>query len=247
MLHNLRKGERRTVHLYFAPKGGPPKPPSLIYPPPLPRLFQDFERLLPEMLPAYGLGRRPFEGWALSTHGEGNEAKVVERKDARSGRRALLLSVPEGKGYALLSSSLLKVEPDSRYRVSFWAKTLEGDGLVRINFYGGPKFDFQQVPVDLVDDGRWHRYEVEVPTGAFPEGVSPYFRLWAIGRPQKVLVDDITVEPVRPPAPPLRVEVLGVERLGTDLNPFSTAIRSTPFSYSPNAFSLRSEAPESGV
>ena len=65
----------------------------------------------------------------------------------------------------------------------------------------------------MVDDGKWRRYEVEARTGAFPEGVSPRFRLWAIGRPQKVLVDDVLVEPVRTPAPPLRAEVLRIERL----------------------------------
>ena len=116
LLRDLRRGERRIIHLYFDPKGGPKKPSPPLYPPPLASVFQDFEGLL--------------YGWALSTFGAENEAKVVETREARSGGRALLLSVPGGRGYALISSGLVRAEPNSTYRISFWAKTLEG-GRVR--------------------------------------------------------------------------------------------------------------------
>jgi hypothetical protein len=101
------------------------------------------------------------------------------------------------------------VEPNSTYRVAFWAKVLSGAGHVRSNFYDGPRYDFPQVPIDLTSDGEWHQYEVLLTTGEFPRSAHPALRLWAIGGVQQVSIDDISVEPAAGeaarPAPEARV------------------------------------------
>lgn len=118
-------------------------------------------------------------------------------KEAYRGKSCALLSLPTGQGHALLTNDSLRTVPNSKYRVSFYAKVLEGKGLLRTNFYWGPEYDFEQIVIPLINDGQWHKYEVEVPTGYFPPHIHPYFRLWAIGNPQVVLVDDVEVIPLQ--------------------------------------------------
>jgi hypothetical protein len=118
-------------------------------------------------------------------------------KEAHSGKGCALLSLPTGQGFSLITNDSLKVIPNAKYKVSFYAKVLEGKGLLRTNFYWNEKYDFEQVVVPLINDGEWHRYEVEVPTGYFPPEINPFFRLWAIGSSQVVLVDDIEVSPLQ--------------------------------------------------
>lgn len=118
-------------------------------------------------------------------------------KEAHNGKTCALLSLPSGQGHSLITNDSLKVAPNSNYKVSFYAKVLEGKGLLRTNFYWDQRYDFEQIVVPLINDGQWHRYEVEVPTGDFPPNIHPYFRLWAIGSPQVVLVDDVEVVPLQ--------------------------------------------------
>ena len=82
---------------------------------------------------------------------------------------------------------------------------------VRTNFYAGAKHDFRQEQVALTADGQWHRYEVAVRAGAFPASVSPRLRLWALGRPQTIDIDDLELKSHTPPPAP--IEGGRVERL----------------------------------
>ncbi len=169
------KGIPRQFLIYFAKgKEKPSQSPAFLLP---------AERLLNPSFEAEG------EGWAF------NNASLYS-EEAHSGKYCALLSLSTGQGYSLLTNDSLKVIPHSRYRVSFYAKVLEGRGLLRTNFYQDQRYDFEQVVVPLINDGKWHKYEVEVPTGDFPPNVHPYFRLWAIGSPQVVLVDDVEVVPL---------------------------------------------------
>ncbi|MBC7327133.1 carbohydrate binding domain-containing protein [bacterium] len=130
------------------------------------------------------------EWWSFSN------ASIYE-KEAYSGKFSALLTLPTGMGHSLITNDSLRVLPNSKYKVSFYAKVLEGNGLLRTNFYFDPKYDFEQIVVPLINDGNWHKYEVEVPTGDFPQNVHPYFRIWAIGSPQVVLIDDVEVFPLQ--------------------------------------------------
>lgn len=118
-------------------------------------------------------------------------------EEGYTGKSSALLSLPTGQGFSLLTNQSIRVTPNSRYKVSFYAKVLEGKGVLRTNFYWDERYDFEQVVVPLINDGEWHKYEVEVPTGDFPLDIHPYFRLWAIGSPQVVLVDDVEVVPLQ--------------------------------------------------
>ena len=138
---------------------------------------------------------------------------------AHSGSVCADLSIPEG-GLALLTTNFagsmhLAVAPDTAYRASFWASAPTPGASLRVNFYDGGAYDFDQVSVELEGDGRWHRYEVAVPTRAFPTQetpgrvfrtappVLPVFRLWTMNKAQTVFVDDVHVRRSggsRPPA-----------------------------------------------
>lgn len=118
-------------------------------------------------------------------------------EEAYRGNSCALLSLPTGQGNSLITNDSLRVTPNAKYRVSFYAKVLEGEGLLRTNFYFGQGYDFEQMVIPLINDGHWYKYEVEVPTGDFPPDIHPYFRLWAIGSPQVVLVDDVEVVPLQ--------------------------------------------------
>ena len=133
--------------------------------------------------------------------------------DPHSGRFCADLSIDHpGSNCVLLTTPAQSVrmglEPNTRYRVRFWAKTVSGQGFVRVNFYAGQGCDFPQVPVELTSDGQWHPYEVEVTTGRFeradmgrsvfaPSGVvMPSLRIFSIERRQRTFVDDISLEPI---------------------------------------------------
>jgi len=154
---------------------------------------KEYPKLSSFMLPGENLLNPSFEnegGWWSF-----NNAQYYT-KEAHSGKGCALLSLPTGQGFSLITNDSLNVMPNAKYKVSFYAKVLEGKGILRTNFYWNEKYDFEQIVVPLINDGEWHRYEVEVPTGYFPPEINPFFRLWAIGSPQVVLVDDVEVSPL---------------------------------------------------
>jgi len=170
------KGQPRQFFLYFA------------------RGKEEFPKRYAFILPSDHLLNSSFEEegmwWEFSN-------SSLYEKEAYNGKTCALLSLPSGQGYSLITNDSLKVAPNSKYKVSFYAKVLEGKGLLRTNFYWDQRYDFEQIVVPLINDGQWHQYEVEVPTGDFPPNIHPYFRLWAIGSPQVVLVDDVEVVPLQ--------------------------------------------------
>jgi hypothetical protein len=64
-------------------------------------------------------------------------------------------------------------------------------------------------------DGEWHRFEVMLPTGEFPAGVAPAFRIWAIEKQLVTYVDDVSVEALTagPPRPEARATAGPVEQI----------------------------------
>ena len=148
----------------------------------------------------------------------GGQTEAWTSDTAHSGRVCADLSIPDG-GLALLTTNFagsmhLGVAPDTVYRVSFWANAPPPGATLRANFYDGRGYDFDQITVEIEGDGNWHRYDVAVPTRAFPKEktpgrifrtaphVLPAFRLWAMDKAQTVFVDDVHVRrSTRPPAP----------------------------------------------
>lgn len=123
--------------------------------------------------------------------------------EARTGAHAAELEWREGWSPVVISNNTLRVHPNSRYRVSFWARTESPQAAVRTNFYDGREHDFPQLAIPIEADGRWRRYTVELSVGAFPQHVNPALRFWVLGEEQTVWLDDVEVEPVEPrPAPP---------------------------------------------
>ncbi len=169
------KGAQRFLFLYYAPGKG-------ALPPSFPFTLQG-DRLLNPSLEREGMW------WEFSN-------ASWTSSDAHTGKGCALLDLREGKGFSLITNRTLRLRPNGRYKVSFYAKVLEGEGYVRTNFYE-EGYDFLQVGIPLINDGEWHRYEVELTTGDFPPSVQPYFRLWAIEKPQVVLIDDVEVTPLQ--------------------------------------------------
>ena len=97
-------------------------------------------------------------------------------------------------GPVVVMNSTMRVRPQSRYRVTFWAKTTSPDAAIRTNYYAGAELDFPQFAIPLTPDGEWHQYEQILPTGAFSAGVNPALRFWVLGTPQIVCLDDVEVE-----------------------------------------------------
>jgi hypothetical protein len=148
---------------------------------------------------------KPADGWDFG----GQEVAKV----GRDGTMGVRLRVGEGGEPAVISNGALMVEPETTYQVVFWARTSTPGALVRSNFYSGPQYDFAQEQINLAADGQWHRYEATVQAGKFPPSVRPVFRLWALGKPQTIDIDDVELKPMA--AAPSRVEATAVriERL----------------------------------
>jgi len=146
---------------------------------------------------------KPAEGWQLG----GCEVGAF----GREGSKGVRLRVGEGGQPVVISNGAIAVQPETEYRLSFWARTQTQGASVRANFYSGPQYDFGQEAVPLAADGQWHRCEATVRAGRFPPSVRPVFRLWVLGRPQVIDVDDLelTSAVAAPPAlAPSGVEVL---------------------------------------
>ena len=142
--------------------------------------------------------------WALSSDGG-----AWYEDDSHSGATCVDLSIAEG-GLAVVSTNvasslMMKIKPNAVYAVYFWAKAAPPGAEVMLNFYDGRPYDFEQIKVQVEGDDAWHRYEVDVPTGKFPDwerkgnvfglmpAVLPGLRLWTLEKPQVVYIDDVWV------------------------------------------------------
>jgi len=117
-----------------------------------------------------------------------------ERGDAHRGSIAARLESDGKQGLGLLKAPDYPAAANAQYGVSFWAKALEGPGLLRVNFFIDAAHDYPQEGVQVLADGQWHRVEVIARTGDMPAGTRPALRIWAIERKQVTLVDDVAVE-----------------------------------------------------
>ncbi|HID08166.1 MAG TPA: hypothetical protein EYP10_13590, partial [Armatimonadetes bacterium] len=111
-----------------------------------------------------------------------------------NGSNAVRLRIKGSDELALIHCYAIWVAPNVRYSVRFKARvaySADGKPFVRTNFFANRRYDFTQIQVDLKPDGKWHQYEVEVPTGAFPKDVRPFFRIWILSKPQEILIDDV--------------------------------------------------------
>lgn len=136
-----------------------------------------------------------------------DRARVVPRA-GRSGACGQL-SLPQASGISLLANGSLRVVPQARYRLKFWARTSTPGLSIRANFYFDARYDFPQIPIPLTADGAWHEYLVTLPTGDFPLSIQPVLRLWLIDQAGTVEIDDVSVERLNGPP-----EQAAVGRLG---------------------------------
>ncbi len=163
-----------TFHVYFDFAGGALKPPlsgaSVILPTVISEDFEDLQQ----------------HAWELS-------ASSLAPNQGRSGNALRLKVETEGQP-SLATCQGIACVPNATYTVRFWAKAVKGPAAVRMNFYAGAPYDFNQIVVNLSDDGAWHEYSAAVPTGAFPQEVKPDFRIWALSAAQELLIDDLRIE-----------------------------------------------------
>ena len=130
------------------------------------------------------------------------------RKAARTGNLGALLEVSKemGKELALVQTGYranreMALDPNTRYKLTFWARCLSEKGLLHTNLYRGRGHDFEQIRTELPGDGKWHRYTVRLRTGQYPppgkgvfappSRIFPALRLWCLGMDQVVHVDDV--------------------------------------------------------
>ena len=151
---------------------------------------------------------KPKDYWGLS-----NDASW-SRQAAHSGKQGALLEVNKeaGKTLALISTSErvnreMALDPNTKYKLTLWARCTSEKGLLRADLYAGAGYDFNDAVTLLPGDGKWHRYEVELSTGAFPpppppgkvfvqpSRIFPSLRLWCLNDDQVVHVDDVCLTP----------------------------------------------------
>ncbi|MBI2302707.1 MAG: hypothetical protein HYU66_27690 [Armatimonadetes bacterium] len=143
---------------------------------------------------------RPMPGLALTDPGFENGGEgwglpcgVVDDQ-AHAGKRSALLERREGDPATLLWTASPRVEPNSHYRVTCWARTTSAGAVVRSNLFDGATYDFGQVGLPVPPDGHWHQLSADLPAGSFPATAHPYLRFWLLGPAAKVWLDDVTFE-----------------------------------------------------
>ena len=165
-----------VLHVYFDTLNRGPKPQSWL--------------TLEARTPA--IANETFEVSRRGWHCSGCAFEAKQGRDESTGVR---LETTKGRNLSLLSYHLIAPSPVSTYVLQFYAKTQTSGAGLRTNFYADAKYDFPQVPVRLQADGQWHRYATRIQTRQFPPTVRPHFRLWLIGRPMQVAIDDLSLTP----------------------------------------------------
>lgn len=129
---------------------------------------------------------------------------------AHTGKRGIELRWRNGMGPAVASNASMRLQPNSRYRVSFWAKSESARAQVRTNIYADGKYDFPQYAIPVNTGGQWRQFSTILTTGAFPPNINPALRLWVLGDEQVVYVDDVELVPLdeAPQGPPVQMGTL---------------------------------------
>lgn len=140
------------------------------------------------------------EGWVLP------QPLVTDKP--HSGAACAVLDLPTGTGPVVMQTASMRVQPNARYRLSFWARTTSPKAVVRTNLYRGPEYDFPQVALPVPGDGQWHRLETDLTTGPFPEAIRLLLRLWVLGEPQTVYIDDVELIPLGAPIATIEARVI---------------------------------------
>ena len=148
---------------------------------------------------------KPAAGWQLGRQRQDGVGRV--------GSKGVRLVVAEGGAPSVIANGSLTVQPGAAYRLTFWARSTTPGAELRANFFSGPKHDFQQETIPIQADGTWRQYGATVRTGKFPPSVRPAFRLWALGRPQTIDVDDLSLKPLKAPPETAVLPAGKVERL----------------------------------
>ncbi len=163
-------------------------------PPEAPRMGRN---LAPD--PSFESGR----GWGMR-----GDHLIDNPSLAHSGRRCVMLHTASTRpgAFDLLATNAVPVLPNARYKLSFWARCDKPGCRVITNFFINSQYDFDHVVVSLRGDGKWHKYKATVPTGDFPAGARPLFRIWVYHQPAPVFIDDIHLELIQtqPRGPSIR-------------------------------------------
>jgi len=126
---------------------------------------------------------------------------TLQQSGGHAGQGCIRLEWQQGMGPTLAANGSMLVRPGTQYRLVFWAKTDTPGARVMSNYYINGDYDFPQDGTALTADGQWHRYEVVRPVGQFPPTMRPLLRLWLLGAPQVVWIDDVSSEPLGETAP----------------------------------------------
>jgi len=113
---------------------------------------------------------------------------------ARTGSTGLQLQWRANQGPVVASNSTMRLEPNSKYRVTFWAKSTDPRAAIRTNLYINGEMDFPQIGIPIAANGQWARYTTVLETGAFPLNLNPALRFWVLGDEQIVHLDDVEMQ-----------------------------------------------------
>jgi hypothetical protein len=114
-----------------------------------------------------------------------------------SGKTAVDLSRAKSDPPRIILTEPLDWIAHSVYRTTFWARTTDGTGLVKVNFWGpvdeeGKTCDTAHREVKVPADGRWHKFKVVHEITEAKPGRDIRLRVWTpYAAVQKTFVDDI--------------------------------------------------------
>ncbi|HSI09856.1 MAG: carbohydrate binding domain-containing protein [Rariglobus sp.] len=152
-----------------------------------------------------------FEGATLDWIPSAEDIKFglskVTSEAARCGQKGLRVDQAEGGPGSWIQSKRTAVKPGVRYRIEFWARTINTSGVgVWVNFFEenwtpipappGPQLAVQ-VPAEAPE---WTAYHIDVVAPANADSVTLAVHCYS-KRPTMADFDDFTITPLSTPAP----------------------------------------------
>jgi hypothetical protein len=127
----------------------------------------------------------------LQSWQESGAGKLIYSSDAHIGAVSAELVVDSPDSWCEINPSApMKVQPNHRYRVEFWAKPLKGTPKLYLDF-AGPVSDGDNSEVPFEPGIAWQKYRVEVRTPDFKPTEQLNLRFVAYGMKQDILIDDV--------------------------------------------------------
>ena len=128
------------------------------------------------------------QGWALPG--------PLCREQPHEGKLCARLTRDGHEGPVVLSTGSMRITPETRYRLTCWARTSSPEAVLRTNLYADATYDFPQLALPVPSDGQWHQLTAELKAGAFPPDVRPVLRFWVLGGAVTIDLDEVALVPV---------------------------------------------------